>query len=114
VKAGRFGRKQKTDNPHQKKSIYTQSNKQLDRTMNDLVFGNNVKWGTAPVLIGEFGSKTALRKPNAKPVKKQLLQTHHKPTRMETLLDRKMDNILFGNELIKQSRKDKRIKRITE
>lgn len=114
VKAGRFGRKQKTDNPHQKKSIYTQSNKQLDRTMNDLVFGNNVKWGTAPVLIGKFGSKTALRKPNAKPVKKQLLQTHHKPTRMETLLDRKMDNILFGNELIKQSRKDKRIKRITE
>jgi hypothetical protein len=114
VNVGSFGRKQKISNPLHNKSVYTQSNKQLDKQMNDMVFGNNVKWGTAPVLIGKFGDKPPLRNPNTKLVKKQTAQKPQKPTRMETLLDRKMDNILFGNELTKQSQKNKRIKRITE
>jgi hypothetical protein len=96
---GKFGYKTKKIHTKPKnKPVYTQnkpttSMKQLDKKMDNILYGAAQKWTNPPKVVGMFGNKP----------KKSTTKPHRTPSMKQ--LDKKMDEVIFGNELEKQTKK---------
>jgi hypothetical protein len=61
--------------------------------MDNILYGAAQKWTNPPKVVGMFGNKP----------KKSTTKPHRTPSMKQ--LDKKMDEVIFGNELEKQTKK---------